>query len=160
MRIPWISKIFSSVGTDILRVGRDIIDDLHTSTEEKLEIKAEFEIKMETLLNEADIVAMDHETKMEEEVTRRLKIDMTSDSWLSKNIRPIALIFLTMAVAILSYATLLNKGLTLNQLEALKIWIPFYTILMVTVYSFYFGSRGIEKGLKIVSGRRHKNESK
>lgn len=82
----------------------------------------------------------------------RLKTDMTSDSWLSKNVRPLSLIFLTVAVTALAYGTIFNSELTEAQQSALDVWVPFFTMLMLTVYGFYFGSRGLEKIQKVRSG--------
>lgn len=154
--MAWFSKIFSAVGADLASTVGNVIDELVTSDEEmaisenqKLKIQTAYEVKMRELLVNLDRQQAQHEENLEGELTERLKMDMKSDSWLSKNIRPMALIFMTITVAILAFATVFNSGLTDEQIEALKIWTSFFTILMGIIYSFYFGSRGIEKIQKI-----------
>jgi len=72
------------------------------------------------------------------ELTERLKADMQSDSWLSKNIRPMSLIFLLVLFATQVYVK--NGDLAITS------------TLLKTVFSFYFGSRGLEKAFTIFKG--------
>jgi hypothetical protein len=73
-------------------------------------------------------------------VSERWKYDMTSDSWLSKNTRPLTLIYLTVCMTLFivfdSVEMLFNMG---------DAWINLLQTLLVTVYVAYFGSRGAEK---------------
>jgi hypothetical protein len=139
--MSFISKLLSKAGGGVFKTFTKLVDDVHTSSEEKLIIASELEKAMKKL--DMEIQAM--EIKHEKELTERLKIDAMSDSWLSKNVRPSALIFLTVVVSGLSGATLLDSDLSEAQLESLKIWVPFFTTLTLTVYGFYFGGRTIEK---------------
>ena len=84
-------------------------------------------------LLEMDIVEM-------QEVSKRWQSDMKSDSWLSKNTRPMALIFLTIALVlfILLDGFDINFGIEMGWIDLLK-------SLLITVYVAYFGSRGAEK---------------
>jgi hypothetical protein len=75
-----------------------------------------------------------------QEVSKRWSSDMKSDSWLSKNTRPMTLIFLTISLVILIL------------LDSFKIpfeistgWVDLLKSLLITVYVAYFGSRGAEK---------------
>ena len=84
-------------------------------------------------LLEQDMVEM-------QEVSKRWSSDMKSDSWLSKNTRPMTLIFLTISLVILIL------------LDSFKIpfeistgWVDLLKSLLITVYVAYFGSRGAEK---------------
>ena len=154
----WFSKLFSSVGLDLTATVGKVIDDLVTSDEElalteiqKLKVKTAFEVQMKSLLVQLDKQQAEHEQNLENELTERLRLDMKSDSWLSKNIRPMVLIFLTATVSIMAFFTVFDSGFTEAQLSALKEWIPFFSTIMMTVYAFYFGSRGIEKVQKIRS---------
>ena len=156
--MAWFSKIFSAVGVDLVGTVGKVLDDLTTSDEEvrlsdnqKMKIKTAYEVRMRELLNNLDKQQAQHEENLESELTERLKLDMKSDSWLSKNIRPMALIFLTVTISILAFFTVFDEQLNDVQLQALKEWIPFFSTLMLTVYAFYFGSRGIEKIQKIRS---------
>jgi len=79
-----------------------------------------------------------------QEVSKRWQSDMTSDSWLSKNVRPITLIYLTLATTI--YIVLDSLQIDFKIDEA---WIELLKTLLVTIYVAYFGSRGFEKYKKI-----------
>ena len=79
-----------------------------------------------------------------QEVSKRWQSDMASDSWLSKNVRPITLIYLTLATTI--YIVLDSLQIDFKIDEA---WIELLKTLLVTIYVAYFGSRGFEKYKKI-----------
>ena len=154
--MAWYSKIFSAVGVDLASTVGKVIDELVTSDEEmaltknqKLKIKTAYEVRMRELMVKLDKQQAEHEENLESELTGRLKLDMKSDSWLSKNVRPMALIFMTITVSILAFFTVFDSALTEIQLKSLKEWIPFFSTLMMVIYGFYFGSRGIEKVQKI-----------
>jgi len=156
--MSWFSKIFSKIGVNVISSVGKVLDDLTTSDEElaltdiqKKKITVAYNVRMQELMLDIDRQAADHERKMEGELTERLRIDMKSDSWLSKNIRPIVLIFMTGVVSALSFATIFTSGLSDEQLQVIDGWIPFFQTIMTTLYSFYFGSRGIEKIQKIRS---------
>lgn len=73
-------------------------------------------------------------------VSDRWQYDMKSDSWLSKNTRPLALIYLTICMTL--YIVLDSLVMAFIMKEA---WIDLLQTLLVTVYVAYFGSRGAEK---------------
>ena len=75
-----------------------------------------------------------------QEVTKRWTSDMESDSWLSKNTRPLALIFLTIVTTLIIIVD--STGL---NFEVKHSWVMLLETLLVTVYVAYFGSRGAEK---------------
>jgi hypothetical protein len=75
-----------------------------------------------------------------QEVTKRCTSDMESDSWLSKNTRPLALIFLTIVTTLIIIVD--STGL---NFEVKHSWVMLLETLLVTVYVAYFGSRGAEK---------------
>tara|TARA_R100001591_G_scaffold70740_1_gene79183 strand:+ start:80 stop:538 length:459 start_codon:yes stop_codon:yes gene_type:complete len=91
-------------------------------------------------LLEMDIVEM-------KEVTKRWSSDMKSDSWLSKNTRPMSLIFLTISMVLLILLDSYEWEFSVD-----KGWIDLLKSLLVTVYVAYFGSRGVEKYRKIKNG--------
>jgi len=87
-------------------------------------------------LLEQDIAEMNN-------ISARWNSDMKSDSWLSKNTRPMTLIFLTLAMTIF---------IILDSTVLLEIktgWVSLLEALLITVYVAYFGSRGAEKITKI-----------
>jgi hypothetical protein len=99
--------------------------------------------KDETMLpqdKETAMALLNQETIEMQEVTKRWTSDMNSDSWLSKNTRPLALIFLTIATTIM-----IVVDSTALAFEVKHSWVTLLETLLVTVYVAYFGSRGAEK---------------
>lgn len=88
-------------------------------------------------LLEQDMVEM-------QEVSKRWDSDMKSDSWLSKNTRPMTLIYLTVMMSL--YIILDSLDIAFNIDES---WVELLKTLLVTIYVAYFGSRGFEKYTKI-----------
>ena len=84
-------------------------------------------------LLEMDIIEM-------QEVSKRWASDMQSDSWLSKNTRPMSLIFLTISMVFLILLDSFEWSF-----EVSSGWVDLLQTLLVTVYVAYFGSRGAEK---------------
>jgi hypothetical protein len=89
---------------------------------------------------ETAMALLNQETIEMQEVTKRWTSDMNSDSWLSKNTRPLALIFLTIATTLMIIVD--STGL---NFEVKHSWVMLLETLLVTVYVAYFGSRGAEK---------------
>lgn len=84
-------------------------------------------------LLELDVIEM-------QEISKRWAADMKSDSWLSKNTRPMALIFLTVSMVFLILLDSFNI-----DFEVDSGWVDLLKSLLITVYVAYFGSRGAEK---------------
>ena len=78
------------------------------------------------------------------EISSRWRADMKSDSWLSKNTRPLALVFLTVSAVFMMAVDSFHL-----QFDVDESWINLLKTLLVTVYVAYFGSRGAEKITKI-----------
>ena len=123
----------SLLGGDTIKDVGNIIDDLHTSGEEKAEAKQ----KIEQILAAAEQAA-------QAQVSARWEADMKHGSWLSKNIRPLTLIFLTFVFTILSVfdgnLEIGDKAFTIGAA-----YVPVYQTLLMTVYAAYFAGRSIEK---------------
>jgi hypothetical protein len=124
-----ISKIFSAGAGDLIKNVGGVIDNLHTSKEEKIE--AEKKIK--------DMI-MGYEAEMQKQVTERWKMDMQSDSWLSKNIRPLVLIFLVVSTVMLVF---IDAGVIAFEVKAS--WVDLLQLVLITVIGAYFGGRSLEK---------------
>ena len=124
-----LSKIFSSGATELIKGVGGVIDNLTTSKEEKLE--AERKIK--------DLVA-NYEVEMEKNITERWKMDMQSDSWLSKNIRPLVLVFLVVATVLLIFIDAGAISFTVQDK-----WTDLLQLVLITVIGAYFGGRSLEK---------------
>ena len=124
-----LGKIFSSGTGELIKNVGDVVDNLTTTDEERLEAKQKLK----------DMI-MGYEAQMQKEVTERWKFDMQSDSWLSKNIRPMVLIFLVVSTIILIF---IDGGVISFIVE--PSWINLLQITLLTVISAYFGGRSYEK---------------
>ena len=124
-----LGKIFSGGATELVKGVGDVIDNLHTSKEEKQE--AEKKIKE---------MIMGYEAEMQKQVTERWKVDMQSDSWLSKNIRPLVLIFLCVSTVLLIF---IDAGVISFEVKAS--WVDLLQLVLITVIGAYFGGRSLEK---------------
>lgn len=142
--MSFLSKIFAAGAGTLVESVDDLIDNIHTSDEEKLKMKAQIDGQMQAFQLSMETAALNFEG----EVTARHKADMESDSWLSKNVRPLTLAFLMSSTVMLAYTTIFGT-LTVEQREMVKPWIALLTTLDVTVLVSYFGSRGMEKYKKI-----------
>jgi len=91
----------------------------------------------------ADILAHEQFMEYQAEISERWKADMTSDSWLSKNVRPLTLISLFICIVAL---TILDSTKTF---EVAIHWVDLYKALALTVFGGYFVVRGAEKVSKI-----------
>ena len=127
-----LTKLFSGGAADLVKGVGGVIDNLHTSKEEKL--AAEQKIK--------ELIS-DYETKMEANITDRWKADMNSDSWLSKNVRPMILIFLVVSTVLMIF---IDAGTIKFVVE--EKWTDLLQLVLITVIGAYFGGRSFEKRKK------------
>ena len=114
---------------DLVEGVGGVIDNLHTSKEEKLEAKQ----KMKELVS-------NYEVEMEKTITDRWKSDMASDSWLSKNVRPMVLVFLVVSTVLMIF---IDAGMISFEVEAK--WTDLLQLVLITVIGAYFGGRSLEK---------------
>ncbi len=124
-----MKKIFQWLTGGVIKNIGDVVDKLTTTEEEKLTIKKQIQEILEKADNDAQT-----------QVTERWKVDMQSDSWLSKNIRPAVLIFLTGVFTILSFFDGNFYGFKVQEQ-----YIPIFQSLLITVYGAYFVGRTWEK---------------
>ena len=124
-----LSKLFGATGTNIAEKISGIIDK-HTFS--KVE-KAEFEKEMEEIFIKA-------EADIQKNVTDRWKTDMNSDSFLSKNVRPMVLIFLVVSTVLMVF---IDAGVI--AFEVKDNWIDLLQLVLITVIGAYFGGRSAEK---------------
>lgn len=127
-----LTQIFSSGATELIKGVGGVIDNLHTSKEEKL--AAELKVK--------ELIAS-YEVQMEKEISSRWQADMKSDSWLSKNVRPLVLIFLVISTVLLIF---IDAGVINFVVEAK--WTDLLQLVLITVIGAYFGGRSLEKAKK------------
>ena len=115
------SKLVESVG--------GVLDNVITTDEEKLEAKR----KLKELI-------LSHEAEMQKNVSDRWKADMNSDSWLSKNVRPMVLIFLIVCTMLMIF---IDAGTIAFEVE--EKWTDLLQLVLITVIGAYFGGRSFEK---------------
>jgi len=133
-----VGKFLSKAAPNILKGVSDLVPDagvlkLIGGLIDKDELITPKDKEEALKLLEIDIIEM-------QEVSKRWSSDMSSDSWLSKNTRPMMLIFLTVSTWLLILMDSLNVefGVSTEWIELLK-------SLLLTCYIAYFGSRGMEK---------------
>ena len=127
-----LNKLFSGGAAELVKGVGGVLDNLTTTKEEKL--KAEQKIQ--------ELVS-DYETKMEANITDRWKADMNSDSWLSKNVRPMVLIFLVVCTVFMIF---IDAGTIAFEVE--QKWTDLLQLVLMTTIGAYFGGRSIEKRSK------------
>ena len=124
-----LGNLFSGGAAELVKGVGGVIDNLHTSQEEKLE--AERKIK--------EVVA-NYEVEMEKNITARWEADLKSDSWLSKNVRPLTLVFLIVCTMLLIF---IDAGAL--SFEVKSSWVDLLQLVLITVIGAYFGGRSLEK---------------
>ena len=124
-----LDKLFTGGAADLVKSVGGVIDGLHTSDEEKL--AAEQKVK--------ELVAK-YEIEMEKNITARWQADLKSDSWLSKNVRPMVLIFLIVCTMLLIF---IDAGAI--KFDVKDTWVALLQLVLITVIGAYFGGRSFEK---------------
>ena len=132
-----MKKIFQWLTGGVIKQIGDTIDKLTTTEEEKLIIKKQIQEILEKADSDAQV-----------QVTERWKVDMQSDSWLSKNIRPMVLIFLTTVFTVLSFFDGNFYGFQVQEQ-----YIPIFQSLLITVYGAYFVGRTWEKSKRSLDNK-------
>jgi hypothetical protein len=120
-----VASVVGSVVTGDIKGAIDILSNSEDLSPEQLQMALK-ELEM-------DVVEM-------QEVTKRWESDMSSDSWLSKNIRPLSLAFLTISLFIYIILDSSIKGFIIQAN-----WIDLLSSLLLVVYGGYFGMRSVEK---------------
>ena len=126
----------------ILGVGMKLLDKFFPDPEQKA--KAQLELLQMQQNGELAQIAAD--TAEQQELTKRQQSDMMSDSWLSKNIRPMTLLFILGGYFIFAMMSAFNLDTNRAYVELLGQW-------GMLIMSFYFGGRTLEKimGMKDIS---------
>jgi uncharacterized membrane protein (DUF106 family) len=114
-----VKKIIQWLSGGVIKEIGNVIDKLTTTDEERLEVKKQ----IQQILEDAD-------TKAQLEVSKRWEADMKSDSFLSKNIRPMILIYLTVIFTSLAFF----DG-NIGEFGLAKEYIPIFQTLLVTIYT-------------------------
>lgn len=124
-----LAKLFGNAGGSVVEKISGVVDRFVRTKDEK----AAFEKEMTEIL-------IDAEAAMQKNVTERWKTDLNSDSYLSKNVRPLVLIFLITSTVLLVFidAGTINFNVDSEWKELLK-------LLLTTTVAAYFGGRSYEK---------------
>jgi hypothetical protein len=133
-----VGKFLAKAGSSIIGSLGDVLPDRGVMGLVKNLIKKDPELLPED--KEKALALLHQDTVEMQEVSKRWQADMKSDSWLSKNTRPITLIFLTVCMMLLIFID--STGLDFNVDSG---WVDLLKSLLITVYVAYFGSRGAEK---------------
>ena len=120
-----LKTIFGDGAGQLVESVGGVLDNLSTSKEEKLEAKRKIK---ELMVN--------HQVEVEKNVTERWKADMNSDSWLSKNVRPLVLVFFIVCTMLLVF---IDSGSITFQVD--EKWKSVIEITMITIIGAYFGGR-------------------
>ena len=127
-----LNKLFSGGASKLVDSVGSVLDNVITTDEEKLEAKR----KLKELI-------LSHEAEMERNITDRWQADMNSDSWLSKNVRPLVLIFLVVCTMLMIF---IDAGTITFTVE--EKWTDLLQLVLITVIGAYFGGRSFEKRKK------------
>ena len=118
----------------IVGVGMKLIDKLIPDPE----AKAQAQLELAKLAQEGKLAEIQADTAEQQELTKRAQADMASDSWLSKNIRPMTLIFILAAYFVFAMMSAFDNNANEKYVELLGQW-------GMLIMSFYFGGRTLEK---------------
>jgi len=118
----------------LLDIGGKILDKVFPDPAQAEQAK----LKLLEMQQNGELAKLNADVAETHELTERLKADMGSDSWLSKNIRPMVLIFLLLAYTGFAIASMFDFETRGNYVELLGNW-------GMVVMSFYFGGRTFEK---------------
>ena len=127
-----LQKVLSSGASELIKNVGGVLDNLTTSKEEKLAARQ----KIKELIS-------NHELEMQKQVTNRWEADMKSDSWLSKNVRPLVVIFLVISTVLMIFIDAGTIAFTVEQK-----WTDLLQLVLITVIGAYFGGRSLEKTKK------------
>jgi len=124
-----LGKLFSGGASELVEGVGGVLDNLITSKDEKLEAKRKVK----------ELIA-NYEVEMEKNITSRWEADLKSDSWLSKNVRPLTLVFLIVCTMLLIFidAGAINFNVKDSYVDLLQ-------LVLITVIGAYFGGRSLEK---------------
>ena len=130
---------------DILGIGMKVLDKFFPDPEQKAKAQLEL-LKMQ---QDGELQKIQADMQEQQELTKRHTADMASDSWLSKNIRPLMLICLFSAYTVFSVASVFDYEAKTAYVELLGQW-------GMLAFGFYFGSRGAEKIAETMAKRNDK----
>jgi uncharacterized membrane protein (DUF106 family) len=130
----------------IVGVGMKLIDKLIPDPQ----AKAQAQLELSKLAQEGKLAEIQADTAEQQELTKRAEADMNSDSWLSKNIRPMTLIFILFAYFLFAMMSAFGNNANEKYVELLGQW-------GMLIMSFYFGGRTLEKIMDMKAKEKEKD---
>jgi uncharacterized membrane protein (DUF106 family) len=118
----------------ILSIGEKVLDKVLPDPE----AKAKAQVSLMEMAQRGELAQLQADTNEQDNLTKRAEADMYSDSWLSKNIRPMTLIFILMAYTVFGLMSAWDIEVNQAYVELLGQW-------GMLIMSFYFGGRTLEK---------------
>jgi hypothetical protein len=118
----------------IMSIGEKVLDRVLPNPEAKAQALAE----LTKIQQEGKLAELNADNIENQELTKRLEADMKSDSWLSKNIRPLTMVYILSAYLVLALLDAWGLDISDNFVSLLGQW-------GMLVMSFYFGGRTLEK---------------
>ena len=131
----------------IMSIGEKVLDKVIPDPEARAKAQAEL-IKVQ---QEGRLAELNADNIEAQELTKRAEADMKSDSWLSKNIRPMTLVYILTAYLALAIMDALGLDISDNFVQLLGQW-------GMLVMSFYFGGRTLEKVISMKGGKDAANK--
>ena len=128
--------------TALLTVGTKLIDKFFPDAQAAEQAK----LKLLEMQQNGELAQLNADVSEQEELTKRLQADMSSDSWLSKNIRPMTLVFILITYTAFGLMSAWNIEVNNNYVELLGQW-------GMLIMSFYFGGRTLEKIIGMKKGK-------
>ena len=128
---------------DILAVGMKLVDKFVPDPQ----AKQEAQIKLLEMQKNGELAQLQADVNEQQELTKRQQADMASDSWLSKNIRPMTLIFILITYTTFAMMSAFNMDTNTKYVELLGQW-------GMLIMSFYFGGRTLEKIMEMKKGEK------
>jgi hypothetical protein len=126
----------------ILSIGSKVLDKVFPDPAQAEQAK----LKLIELQQSGELASIQADTAEQVELTKRHEADMSSDSWLSKNVRPMTLVGLLVSYFI--FASVSAFGINVNQ-----VYVELLGQMIMLIVSFYFGGRTLEKIIDIKKGK-------
>jgi uncharacterized membrane protein (DUF106 family) len=118
----------------LLSIGEKVLDKVIPDPGAKAEAQA----KLMELAQKGELAQLNADMNEQDNLTERAKADMASDSWLSKNIRPMTLIFILVVYTVFAMMSAYGYNANESYVTLLGQW-------GMLIMSFYFGGRTLEK---------------
>jgi len=147
----FFGNLWRSVVKNNIPLGDTIIDAIDKKDVGKIFESITNDVQLTEEQKEILLANLKQDVTEMEEVTKRWQSDMLSDSWWSKNIRPLSLAFLTLALFLYIILDSSLEGFKINEA-----WIDLLSSLLLLVYGGYYGARAVEKVTHIKNNRNMK----